>query len=68
MPTGRIKFWNMEKGFGFIKRDDNKEDLFAHIRHCLTTPSKGKRVSFDIVPDKRGVRADHIRPINDARD
>ena len=59
MPqTGAIKFFNPEKGYGFIKPDDGGRDIFVHITAVeqagLKTLAEGARVSFDIEPDKKG--------------
>ena len=49
MATGTIKFFNDEKGFGFITRDDGGDDVFVHVRSLngLATLMEGMRVRFD---------------------
>jgi CspA family cold shock protein len=59
MPmTGTVKFFNTEKGYGFIRPDDGSRDVFVHVsavtRSGLGTLAEGQRVSFDVEPDKRG--------------
>ena len=58
MPTGTVKFFNMDKGFGFIKPDDDSADVFVHISAVqdsgLTVLNENDKVSFDTEPDKRG--------------
>lgn len=59
MPTtGTVKFFNSEKGYGFIKPDDGSRDVFVHVSAVMSsglgTLNEGQRVSFDIEPDKRG--------------
>jgi CspA family cold shock protein len=59
MPiTGTVKFFNNEKGYGFIQPDDGSRDVFVHVsavtRSGLGTLSEGQRVSFEIEDDKRG--------------
>jgi CspA family cold shock protein len=59
MPiTGTVKFFNNEKGYGFIRPDDGSRDVFVHVsavtRSGLGTLNEGQRVSFDVEPDKRG--------------
>ena len=58
MPTGTVKFFNMDKGFGFIKPDDEGADVFVHISAVqasgLTALNENDKVSFETEPDKRG--------------
>jgi CspA family cold shock protein len=59
MPTsGTVKFFNTEKGYGFIKPDDGGRDVFVHVSAVMSsglgTLNEGQRVSFEIEPDKRG--------------
>jgi CspA family cold shock protein len=59
MPTtGTVKFFNSEKGYGFIKPDDGGRDVFVHVSAVMSsglgTLNEGQRVSFEIEPDKRG--------------
>jgi CspA family cold shock protein len=57
MTVGTVKFFNDQKGFGFIGPDDGSPDVFVHIsaveRAGMTTLNEGQRVSFDIVNDPR---------------
>jgi cold shock protein len=56
--TGTVKFFNSMKGFGFITRDDGKEDAFVHIsaveRSGLQGINEGDRFEFDLEVDRRG--------------
>ncbi|HSQ96339.1 MAG TPA: cold-shock protein [Croceibacterium sp.] len=56
--TGTVKFFNTMKGFGFITRDDGKEDAFVHIsaveRSGLQSINEGDRFEFDLEVDRRG--------------
>lgn len=56
--TGTVKFFNSDKGFGFITPDDGAKDIFVHISALqgsgLTGLTDGQKVSFDTEPDKRG--------------
>src|SRR6478609_5181927 len=56
--TGTVKFFNSMKGFGFITRDDGKEDAFVHIsaveRSGLPGINEGDRFEFDLEVDRRG--------------
>jgi CspA family cold shock protein len=56
--TGKVKFFNADKGFGFIIPDDNGKDVFVHVsavqRSGLPGLAEGQAVSFDMEPDKKG--------------
>jgi cold shock protein len=59
MATGTVKWFNGQKGFGFIQPDDGGNDVFVHIsaveRAGLSNLSEGQRISFEIKVDpKRG--------------
>jgi CspA family cold shock protein len=53
--TGTVKFFNGERGYGFIKPDDGGRDVFVHItavEHAgLKTLAEGQRIQFDVEPD-----------------
>jgi cold shock protein len=56
--TGVVKFFNGERGYGFIKPDDGGRDVFVHITAVeqagLKGLNEGQRISFDVEPDKKG--------------
>ena len=56
--SGTIKFFNGEKGYGFIKPDDGGRDIFVHITALeqagLQSLDAGQRINFEIEPDKKG--------------
>ena len=56
--SGTVKFYNSQKGFGFIKPDDGGKDVFVHVtaveRAGINNLDEGMRISFEIEPDKRG--------------
>lgn len=66
MPVGMVKFFNTQKGFGFIQPEDGSKDVFVHIsaveRAGMSTLNEGQKVSFDIVPDARGAKAANLKP------
>ncbi|OSI73543.1 cold-shock protein [Bradyrhizobium canariense] len=67
MAMGTVKWFNNQKGFGFIQPDDGDKDVFVHIsaveRAGLSTLNEGQKVSFDIVADRRSGKssADKLR-------
>ncbi|WP_088703026.1 cold-shock protein [Rhizobium sp. R693] len=57
MPKGTVKFFNQDKGFGFIQPEDGSGDTFVHIsavqRSGLESLREGQKVSYEIVQDRR---------------
>ena len=57
MATGTVKWFNPQKGFGFIQPSDGGNDVFVHIsaveRAGMRTLVEGQKISFDIVKDER---------------
>ena len=66
MPTGTVKFFNAEKGYGFISREDG-DDVFVHFSNIQATGyrtlDEGQRVEFDIGPGRKGDEAQNVRVI-----
>ena len=66
MPTGKVKFFDEDKGFGFIASDDGSE-VFLHISALpagTTSIRPGSRVDFGIVDGKRGAQALSVRVLD----
>jgi len=67
MATGTVKWFNSDKGFGFIAPDDNGKDLFAHFSAIAASGfrslEENQRVEFDVAQGDRGPQAANIRPI-----
>ena len=57
MNTGTVKWFNEQKGYGFVQPDDGSKDVFVHISAVesagLRTLKEGQKVSYEIVTDKR---------------
>ncbi len=58
MPIGSVKFFNADKGYGFIAPEEGGDDAFVHIsaveRAGMRTLDKGQRVSYELETDRRG--------------
>ncbi|WOF44779.1 cold-shock protein [Sphingopyxis indica] len=58
MPTGTVKFFNTDKGYGFISNEDGSGDSFVHItaveRAGMATLNKDQRITYDLETDQRG--------------
>ena len=55
--TGIVKFFDTERGYGFVKPDDGGRDVFVHItavEQATKSLNEGQRISFDVEPDKKG--------------
>ena len=67
MNTGTVKWFNSQKGFGFIQPEDGGKDVFVHIsaveRAGMNTLNEGQKVSFEVVADRRTGKssADNLR-------
>jgi CspA family cold shock protein len=68
MATGTVKWFNDEKGFGFIKPDDGGKDVFAHFSAIQGTGRRSLRenqkVSYDVTQGPKGAQASNIRPLD----
>ena len=64
MATGTVKFFNNEKGYGFISREDG-DDVFVHYSNIqgsgYRSLEEGQRVEFDIAPGRKGEEAQNVR-------
>jgi cold shock protein len=61
MSTGTVKWFNVQKGFGFIQPDDGGKDVFVHISAVeqagMTGLSDGQKISYELINDKRSGKA-----------
>ena len=65
MATGTVKFFNTQKGFGFIQPDDGSKDVFVHIsavqKAGMDTLNEGQKVSFDVLTERGKPAAGNIK-------
>jgi CspA family cold shock protein len=69
MTQGTVKWFNSQKGFGFIQPDDGGKDVFVHIsaveRAGMSNLNEGQKLSYEIVADRRTGKssADNLRAV-----
>lgn len=64
METGTVKFFNDEKGFGFIQPDNGGSDLFVHVSAVASgTLNDGDKVEYEIGQGKKGPCATNVKKI-----
>ena len=61
MKTGTVKFFNTEKGFGFIKDDETQEDVFVHKTGLIDMIQENDKVEFDIKDGRKGPNAVDVK-------
>ncbi|MBC8314557.1 MAG: cold shock domain-containing protein [Bacteroidetes bacterium] len=61
MSTGKVKFFNERKGFGFIIDDESQKDLFVHVSGVIDKIQENDDVVFDITEDQRGKKAINVK-------
>jgi CspA family cold shock protein len=62
METGTVKFFNADKGFGFITPDGGGKDVFVHANDLAgAILTDGTKVEFEIVPGKKGPQASNVQ-------
>ncbi|MCF6768362.1 cold-shock protein [Thiotrichales bacterium 19S11-10] len=63
MTTGTVKFFNRDKGFGFIKPDDGSKDLFVHKNDVLGTINDNDRVEYEVTTTQKGPAATNVKRV-----
>ena len=67
VTTGTVKFFNAEKGYGFISLEDGAKDVFVHYSNIqgngYRTLEEGQKVEFDVAPGRKGDEAQNVRAV-----
>ena len=61
MLTGTVKFFNSEKGFGFITNNNNGEEVFVHSSGLIDQIREGDTVTYDTAQGKKGINAVNVK-------
>ena len=68
MPVGTVKFFNTQKGFGFIQPEDGSKDVFVHIsaveRAGLNSLREGQKVRYEVVVDRGKEAAGNLAAVD----
>ena len=63
MATGTVKFFNSQKGFGFIQPEDGGKDVIVHIFRSMSNLNEGQRLSYDVVSERGKLAAANLRNV-----
>ena len=66
MPVGTVKFFNSQKGFGFIQPSDGSKDVFVHVsaveKAGMGSLNEGQKVSYEVVTERGKQAAGNLKP------
>ena len=67
MASGTVKWFNAEKGYGFISQDDGGADVFVHFTAIQSSGyrslDENQRVEFDVTSGPKGPQAENVKPL-----
>ena len=67
MPQGTVKWFNSDKGYGFITPDDGSEDLFVHhtaiIGSGFKSLEEGEKVTYEVTQGRKGMQAENVSKV-----
>jgi CspA family cold shock protein len=67
VATGTVKWFNGEKGYGFISQDDGSSDVFVHFSAIqgegYRSLDEGAKVEYDVAKGDKGLQAENVRPV-----
>ena len=63
MQQGTVKFFNDEKGFGFIKDNETNQDYFVHVSGVKEEITDGDAVEYEVVEGRKGLNAVNVKKI-----
>jgi CspA family cold shock protein len=64
MKTGKVKFFNQTKGFGFIQDNETQEDVFVHTSGLIDEIRENNTVEFEVERGRKGMNAVRVRVID----
>jgi CspA family cold shock protein len=66
MPVGTVKFFNTQKGYGFIQPDDGSKDVFVHItaveRAGMRSLVEGQKLNYEVITERGKEAAGNLEP------
>ena len=64
MKTGTVKFFNYEKGYGFIKDEESDADIFVHKTGLIDDIKENDKVEFEVEEGRKGQNAVNVKVVN----